>query len=155
MTQIIFDFLNVHIMYVASLSCLCPLRDGTTGIMMDSGDDVLHKVPIYDGYALPHGIRHLDLAGRDFTEYLRDFHRARVSFTTTAEREIGRDVKEKLCYIALDYDTELKSLRNVLTSRPMCSQTDTSSLSVLNVSVVRVFFKPSVIGKEASGRHEV
>ena len=31
------------------------------------------------------------------------------SFTTTEEREIGRDVEEKLCYIALDYDTELKS----------------------------------------------
>ena len=28
MAQIIFDFLNVHAMYVASLSCLCPLRDG-------------------------------------------------------------------------------------------------------------------------------
>jgi len=33
----------------------------------------------------------------------------RYSFTTTAEREIGRDVKEKFCYIAFDYDTELKS----------------------------------------------
>ena len=30
------------------------------------------------------------------------------SFTATAEREIARNVKEKLCYIGSDYDTQLK-----------------------------------------------
>merc|ERR1719469_940555 len=116
MTQIMFETFNVPKLYIQIQAVLSLYASGrTTGLVVDSGDGVTHTVPFYEGYALPHAVQRLDLAGRDLTEWMMKLLTERGEFrpVTTAEREITRDIKEKLAYVALSYTEEMAKAESV------------------------------------------
>lgn len=159
MTQIMFESFYVPAMYVSTQAVLSLYASGrTTGIVTDSGDGVTHIVPIYEGYALPHAVCRLDLAGRDLTEYLmKILKEGGSSFTTTAEREIIRDVKEKCCYVATDFDAELEKCETSSEKEITYELPDGNIIALASerFRCPEVLFRPYLIGKEAPGIHQM
>merc|ERR1712209_352900 len=132
MTQIMFETFNMPAMYVAIQAVLSLYASGrTTGIVMDSGDGVSHGVPVYEGYALPHAIVRLDLAGRELTNYLMKILTERgYSFTTTAAASTSLEKSYELP------DGQVITIGN---ERFRCPE---------------ALFQPSFLGMESCGIHE-
>ena len=109
--QIMFENFNVPAFYIAISNIMAAYSCGNiSGVSLEIGDGVASCVPIYEGYAVKQGISKMDMAGSDVTEYLMTILSERGHlFTTTAEREIVRDIKEKLGYVAMDFESEIQS----------------------------------------------
>jgi len=158
MTQIMFDTFGVQGLYIAIQAVLSLYSNGKfTGIVCDSGDGVTHFVPIFDGYALPHSILRINLAGRDLTEHLVKILSERGHhFTTSAEREIVKDIKQKLCYVALDFDEELKIAQSGTSRDQTYEMPDGNTITVGSerFRCPEALFKPNLVGREFAGIHE-
>jgi len=155
--EVFFESFSVPAFYVETQAILALYASGrTTGVVLDSGDGVTAAVPVVEGFVLPHAIARMDVAGRDVTAYLqRLLRRAGHHFSTTAEMEIVRDIKEKICYVAYNIDAHEKDEADDVEPEVPYKLPDGSVLSVSSEKyrAPEVLFHPSLMGSEEVGLH--
>ncbi|KAJ3678164.1 hypothetical protein LUZ60_001967 [Juncus effusus] len=159
MAQLMFEKFGVPSMYVALGPVLSLYTSGaTSGIVVDSGDGVTQVVPIYEGYAFRHAIHRLNLAGRDITENLVNILSEKgYYFTTTSDCEIVRDIKEKLAYVAIDYEQELATAHSSLSLDKTYELPDGKIITIgaERFRCAEMLFQSSLIGIESPGIHKM
>jgi actin len=160
MTTAMFETFNVPCMYVAIQAVLSLYSAGrTTGIVCDSGDGVTHTVPIYEGFSILHAVNKVPIAGRDLTQFMSKLLTERgIKLSSSAELEIVRDIKEKLAFVALDYDAALKESYNSTTYEKNYEMPDGKVITIGNerFRCPEFLFKPlEMAGKELPSIQEL
>ena len=148
LAQIMFENFNVQGLYIALESVLALFGAGKdTGISVDLGDGISHFVPIYYGCCLPHAMIRINLGGKDLTEYMSKLleNKGDYNLNTIAGKEIIKDIKENACYIANNYDEEIKNLDNYLYELP-----DGNKIELIEerIKCPEVLFDPKIIYKD-------
>eukprot|EP00668_Euglena_longa_P046191 GGOE01061875.1.p1 GENE.GGOE01061875.1~~GGOE01061875.1.p1 ORF type:complete len:405 (-),score=112.67 GGOE01061875.1:251-1465(-) len=159
MAVMMFETFNVPAMYVQIQAVLALYSSGrTTGVVLDCGEGVTHTVPVYEGYSLPFAVKRLDLAGRELTEYMAKLLRgAGYSCDTSAAREVAREIKEQLCFVALDYREAVASAgaSQGLEAAYELPDGRTITLGQERFQCPEALFDPDLIGIESDGIHRL
>ena len=158
--SIMFETFKIKSLYLSNQAVSSLYASGkASGLVVESGDGEAHTVAIYEGCSIPDATLRHNVGGRDLTDYLMKILTERgYCFTTIAEREMVREIKENLCFLTLDFEDD----------RPNQSSISSSSLEksyelpdgqVITIGNERfrcpeAFFQPSFLGMDATGIHE-
>lgn len=76
----------------------------TTGLVVDSGFEDTHVVPIYEGFIFTPAVRSMPVGGRHITYFMKNlFNDHGYRFSTPKDIENIRKIKELCCYYNLDF----------------------------------------------------
>ncbi|BFZ11741.1 hypothetical protein BsWGS_14780 [Bradybaena similaris] len=158
MAQIMFETFHTPAMFVSLQHELSLYSAGlTTGLLLDYGDDTSYSVPIVEGCALSNRIPRVFMAGRDLTDYMIILMGMRGYPCHTHDgRQSARDIKEKFCYVALDFQEEMQiaSSSSSFEKRYQLPDGQVFSIGEERFLCTELMFQPQLRSWEEFGLHE-
>ncbi|XP_072170603.1 actin-2-like [Diadema setosum] len=161
LAQEMFEKFEVPALYLLSHPVASLIAAGiTTGLVLDVGHGSIHTIPVYEGHVLRHKVSHVDFAGSTHSEFMFNLLRKRgYPFETIDDVRIAKDIKEKMCYVALDFEREMEIANSIISSTITEHYTlpDGQVVTVAKERFVvpELFFDPNLMELEMPGIHEV
>ena len=159
MAELMFETFQAPALYL-KVQAICALMatGSLSGVAVDSGDGVTHAVPVYEGYGVEHAVQRVNVAGRELTTFLQRLLSERgTRFTSSAEFEVARRMKEQLCYVATDFEAELQRVQSYPEEVEQAFALPDGQQVLLGSERFRcgeALFRPMLMGTEAMGMHE-
>eukprot|EP01065_Artemidia_motanka_P018237 TRINITY_DN21559_c0_g1_i1.p1 TRINITY_DN21559_c0_g1~~TRINITY_DN21559_c0_g1_i1.p1 ORF type:complete len:393 (+),score=103.41 TRINITY_DN21559_c0_g1_i1:78-1256(+) len=167
MLELLFEKFEVPALYVQIQAVLSLYECGRSeGVVVDSGDGISHTVPVYDGRVVSGAVQRMEVAGRDLTEWMVELLNADQErrFTTSADREIAKAIKEKYCYLESDFDAahakwdeDNTAFDEVVTHEDIAALPDGETVTVgrARFACPEALFEPALMDRECKGIHRV
>lgn len=170
--EILFETYLIPEIYIQAQEVLSVYTSGkTTGLVIDCGEVMTTAVPVYEGYKISSSILSLELAGKTLTDYLsrlmaeKDLATPNPSpgaqenppFGSVQDRECIREAKEKLCFVALDFEQEMTNMSTVRSMESSFSLPDGHQLTVgsQRFQCPEGLFQPLLLDIDVNGIHEM
>ncbi len=161
LTKLAFEKFNAPAFTVVNAALACLRANGrATGIAVIATERDLVAAPVIRGVPNYSAVRRVTFGGRDLTEYLqREVEKRSPALKKigAAEQGVVRDIKEKLSYVALDYDEELEKAAgsSAIERRYKLPGGQMITIGAERFRAPEALFKPSFIGLEQDGIHKL
>eukprot|EP01083_Nonionella_stella_P314194 1130931_1 len=182
MTQVVFETFNVPAYFTHPGAVLSLYASGrTTGVVVKSGHSVTCIVPIHEGYPLRDKFKTMNIAGNYITDYMEyllakkghslsekkkicqySLSEYLVPISISEKRMICRDIKEKLSFVAMDYDHELKKATESVADIALNYELPlilpdgkVLSIDTERFQCIEPLFDPKLVGVDSGGIHQV
>ncbi|XP_062903726.1 actin-3-like [Mobula hypostoma] len=156
MAELLFETFGFPAVHISRQSVLSIYAYGcTSGLVVESGHGYSSVVPIHEGYIIPHIATTVDYAGNDLTKYLMDLLNQNGHTLSTNDYQIVEHIKQKYCYTAADFETELRVESKESSMHYELPDGKVITIGKEKIKCPEALFNPALMGSSEPGLHTI